>query len=65
MAKDAGHAVDRLLFISKPGAQKRCAQPGRAAIIKWVRDNHGIEILVRELWRVAPRKGTKVLPARK
>jgi hypothetical protein len=65
MAKDAGHAVDRLLFISKPGAQKKCAQPGRTAIIKWVRDNHGIEILVRDLGSVLPSKGLKVLRSRK
>ena len=49
MAKDAGHAVERLFFISKPGAEKKCAQPGRTAIINWVRQRHGIEVVVREL----------------
>jgi hypothetical protein len=49
MAKDAGYAVDRLCFISKPGAQKKCAQPGRTAIVNWVRERHGIDVVVREL----------------
>lgn len=49
MAKDAGYAVDRLFFISKPGAQKKCAQPGGTAIVNWVRERHGIEVVVHEL----------------
>lgn len=49
MAKDAGHAVDRLVFFSKPGAQKKCSQPGRAAIAEWLQRNHGIVIEVFEL----------------
>jgi len=53
MAKDAGHAVRRLFFISKPGAQKKCAQPGRTAIINWVGASHEIDVVVRELRRAA------------
>lgn len=49
MAKDAGYPVDRLFFISKPGAQKKCSQPGRSAIIAWVRQRQGIEIVIHEL----------------
>ena len=35
MAQDAGHAVRRLVFIAKPGAAKKCAQPSSRAIIDW------------------------------
>ncbi len=59
MAKDAGHAVRLLFLISKPGAQKKCAQPGRAAIINWVRNNQRIDVQIRELRRVARGKRLK------
>lgn len=49
MAKEAGHSVERLVFISKPGAQKKCSQPGRDAIRAWLLRNHGIKIEVHEL----------------
>jgi hypothetical protein len=49
MAKEAGHAVERLFFISKPGARKKCAQPGRAAIIDWLMRHHGIAVEIHEL----------------
>jgi hypothetical protein len=54
MAKDTGHPVRRLFFISKPGAGKKCAQPGRTAIINWARDNYAIDVIVRDL-RLSPR----------
>jgi hypothetical protein len=53
MAKDTGHAVRWLFFISKPGGQKKCAQPGRTAIIDWARKSHGIDVVVRDLHRRA------------
>jgi len=49
MAKEAGHEVRRLFFISKPGAVKKCNQPGRAGISAWLLRNHGIATEVHEL----------------
>lgn len=49
MAKEAGYAVEWLVFVSKPGARKKCSQPGRAAITEWLRRNHGIATEVRDL----------------
>lgn len=48
MAQKAGYGVRRLLFLSKPGANKRCDQPGLAAIADWVRRIHHIQVEVRE-----------------
>ena len=45
MAKENGYKVDRLFFISRPGAAEKCQQPGRA----WLKDKHGIETEVHEL----------------
>ena len=49
MAKEQGIPVRRLLFISKPGAINKCAQPGRTAIINWLRKNHRIRVDIHEL----------------
>lgn len=49
MAQEAGHPVARLVFLSKPGAIRRHAQPGSRAITAWVVRNHGIRIEVLEL----------------
>jgi hypothetical protein len=49
IAKEQGIPVRRLLFISKPGAIKKCAQPGRTAIINWLRKNHRIRVDIHEL----------------
>jgi hypothetical protein len=49
MAKEAGHDVERLVFISKPGACRKCDQPGRKAIGDWLERNHSIGIDVLEL----------------
>jgi hypothetical protein len=49
MAREAGYAVSRLLFISKPGAIKRLAQPSAKCIAEWAQRNHGVKIHVREL----------------
>ena len=48
MAQELGHNVRRLVFISRPGAQKKCDQPGRAAVIKWALDKHQLQIEVYE-----------------
>jgi D-alanyl-D-alanine dipeptidase len=60
MAQDYGYAVRRLVFISRAGAVKKCAQPGRAAIIAWARAKHALEIEVHELGG-EPRKRTRRL----
>ena len=49
MAIECGYEVSHLLFISRPGAEKKCQQPGRAAIKKWALEKHGIVIEVQEL----------------
>jgi hypothetical protein len=51
MAQDAGHAVQRLVFIAKPGAAKKCAQPSSRAIIDWAARAHALTIDVYELQR--------------
>lgn len=53
IAKEARCPVKRLLFISKPGARKRCSQPGARAIVDWVERAHGIEIEIHELQRAS------------
>jgi hypothetical protein len=42
MAKEIGHPVDRLVFISKPPAARKCRQPGRNAIREWLARNHSL-----------------------
>jgi hypothetical protein len=51
MAQERGYLVNRLLFISRAGAIRKCQQPGRAAIIEWAGARHGIAIEVHELAR--------------
>lgn len=51
MAQDAGKPVRRLVFIAKPGAAKKCAQPSARAIIDWAERVHGITITVLEFRR--------------
>ena len=53
MAQEAGHAVQRLIFLSKPGALARCAQPGLRAFADWAQRAHGILIEVREFTPIA------------
>jgi len=60
MAKELGCQVCRLIFISRPGAIKKCSQPGRAAIIKWAKANHGLSIEILEL-DGEPRKRQRTL----
>ena len=49
MAKEVGHRVRHLVFISKLGAEKKCRQPGRMAIRAWAKRNHDIAIAVHDL----------------
>lgn len=56
MAKESGHNVRRLFFISRPGAKKKCAQPGRNAVKEWVHANHQVLVEVHELAREPRRR---------
>ena len=49
MAQDCGYDVRRLLFISRPGAVKKCGQPGRRAVIEWVRTKHKLLVEIHDL----------------
>ena len=49
MAQESGHNVRRLFFISRPGAKKKCAQPGRNAVKEWASANHQLLVEVHEI----------------
>jgi len=49
MAQECGHSVSRLYFISRPGAAKKCSQPGRSAFTVWAKEKHGLTIEIHEL----------------
>jgi hypothetical protein len=48
LAKEGGMAIERLIFIGKPGAARRQAQPGARAIADFARKHFGLEITVVE-----------------
>lgn len=49
MAQELGNKVRRLVFISRPGSVKKCAQPGRRAVIRWAHSKHKLEVEILEL----------------
>jgi len=49
LAREAGCDVRRLVFISRPGAQRKLAQPGPKAIAAYVCRTYSIEIVIEEL----------------
>lgn len=49
MAQDYGNDVRRLFFISRPGAVKKCSQPGRTAVREWALAKHQLVIEVHDL----------------
>ena len=49
MAQECGHKVDCLFFISRPGAAKKCTQPGRRGFKDWALAKHLLHIEVHEL----------------
>jgi hypothetical protein len=49
MAQEYECPVHRLFFISRPGAVKKCSQPGRTAVRNWAEKKHGLLIEVHEL----------------
>lgn len=49
LAKSAGHQVERIILISRPGAFKKLSEPAPQAIASWVNRIHGIETIIEEL----------------
>jgi hypothetical protein len=49
MAQELSHNVAKLLFISRPGAKKKCRQPGRSAVVDWAAAKHALTVEVQEL----------------
>ncbi|MEI4549925.1 hypothetical protein [Pseudoalteromonas spongiae] len=49
MAKDLGHKVEKLIFITKPGGSKKCNQPGRVAVKEWLVSANHIKMEVYDL----------------
>lgn len=49
MAQESGNNVRCLFFISRPGAAKKCGQPGRKAVKEWALVKHKLLIEIHEL----------------
>ncbi len=49
LAKEAGARINRLVFISKPGAIKRRSEPLPRAISDWAKRHHDIDTVILEL----------------
>ena len=49
MAQECGFDVRRLVFICRAGGEKKCRQPGRAAMRLWAESKHGLSIEVHDL----------------
>jgi hypothetical protein len=49
LCKRAGNPVEKLIFVSKPGAVKRHQEPASREIVILVREEFGISIILREL----------------
>jgi hypothetical protein len=49
VGREYGHAVDRLVLVSRPGAIKKCSQPGRKAVVDWANKYHALQIVVVEV----------------
>lgn len=53
IAKENGLPVNRLIFISKIGAKKKCNQPARKNLKDWLKRCHNIQI---DIWELFDRK---------
>jgi len=49
LAKEAGHNVARLIFVSRPGASRKLNEPGPKAIRSYVARIHLIDSVIEEL----------------
>ena len=64
LAQDQGCNVNRLVFISKPGAVKRLSEPGPAAIINWAKRRHDLSVEIHEIGVAAVQQGDQADEAR-
>ena len=62
MAQELGHRVRRLFFISRPGAIKKCDQPGRTAVKNWAQSKHALRVEVHELGGEPRRRNRRRAP---
>jgi hypothetical protein len=49
MSQESGFDVRRLVFVCRAGGEKKCGQPGRAAMRSWSESKHGLSIEVHDL----------------
>ncbi len=49
LGQESGVPIDRLLFITKPGANSRQSAPGPKAIAEFVRQKFGLNVEIQEL----------------
>jgi hypothetical protein len=54
MAQAENYPVTSLVFISKPGAIKKCSSPGRSAIRQWALKHHNLTIEIHEINNIHP-----------
>jgi hypothetical protein len=45
MAQELGRPIRRLIFLAKPGGEKRLRQPSSQAIVAWAARNHRLQIV--------------------
>jgi hypothetical protein len=64
IAQDYGYAVSQLIFISRPGGERKCSQPGRAAVIRWAAEKHALGVEVYDL-DGEPRRRSRRAPGRR
>jgi hypothetical protein len=49
LAKDSGVDVEHLVFVAKPGAQKRHQAPASQAVIRWLKKYYSISVTIEEM----------------
>lgn len=53
MAQENKYLVHRLVLIGKPGAKKKCTQPGRRDFIAWALAHHQLSIEVHDIKNIS------------
>lgn len=53
VAQECGCAVTRLVFICKPGGERRHQAPASQAFIRWIAERHGVTIEIHEIRELA------------
>lgn len=49
VGREYGHSVDHLVLVSRPGAIKKCRQPGRKAVVDWAKKHHALDVKIVEV----------------